>query len=481
MKLQNLDGTWVDSTTSGQAGVMAAADAATMPAASGNWETVNLINQAGANTWPIVAISYLLVHQDQTAAGPYGQDQAHGELLKSYLHMTMDETIGGQNLASDYNFYPVTEALRTQNIAAINSITTAAGSTPFVFEKSTDTSIGPDPNTFSVKRTTHELRLLDKHEAELQLITGTSGSLTAVQARLKEGHETSIPLEMHGSGTTNPSKMHWKMMATLKGMAIRPLHLSYRAIGSSSGIAEFKAGKSHFGCAEIPLTPQDKIDISGDSSNPAEVLQLPLVLGAMSAFHSVPQEYLGTADGLHLTPCVLAKIFARQITRWNHAEITAINPDANLPDQGIVMLHRRKGSSTTNFFTKYLHETTRSTCPDAWTIGWGAALTSDADVAKYSTVTAKWAADQTPAGTSGGVITCEGSGQMASNLATVDFAIGYIDSGHGHDDGLSEIKLQNAAGHYIDSAEAGDDGVMAAAAAASFPATSDGDWSAVNL
>ena len=100
---------------------------------------------------------------------------------------------------------------------------------------------------------------------------------------------------------------------------------------------------------------------------------------------------------------------------------------------------------------------------------------------KYSTVTATWEADQTPAGTSGGVITCEGSGQMASNLATVPFAIGYIDSGHGHDDGLSEIKLQNAAGHYIDSAEAGEKGVMAAAAAADFPTESDGDWSAVNL
>ena len=49
-------------------------------------------------------------------------------------------------------------------------------------------------------------------------------------------------------------------MATLKGMAVRPLHMSYRAIGSSSGIKEFKAGNSHFGSAEIPLTDDDKIE-----------------------------------------------------------------------------------------------------------------------------------------------------------------------------------------------------------------------------
>lgn len=89
---------------------------------------------------------------------------------------------------------------------------------------------------------------------------------------------------------------------------------------------------------------------------------------------------------------------------------------------------------------------TRASCPAAWSIGWGAKLTEVADVG--GAVTGTWAADSTPADAAGGVITCEGSGQMASNLATVPFSIGYIDAGHGHDDGLSEIKLQNAAGNY---------------------------------
>lgn len=348
VKLQNLDGNFVDSVTAGEAGVMQAASSATMPSADGNWESVNLINQAGANTWPIVAISYLLVHQDQTANGETGN------LLKAYLTMTMDSTIGGQAIASNYNFIPITAAMRAVNTAAIATITTANAAPAFVFETSSDTTIGPAATTFSVKRQSHEMRLLEKHAAELELITGSSGSLTAIAATLKEGHDTSIPLEMHGSGTTNPSKMMWKMMAALKGMAIRPLHMSYRAIGSSSGIAEFKAGNSHFGSAEIPLTPQDKVDISGDANAPADVLQLPLVLGAMSAFHSLPAEYLSPfSTYLKLSPCVLAKIFARQITSWDDAEIVALNPAANLPSRGIIMLHRKKGSSTTNFFTKY--------------------------------------------------------------------------------------------------------------------------------
>lgn len=364
--------------------------------------------------------------------------------------------------------------MKAKNMAAIASIQTAPGATVFQlseFDGNVDTTDGPEETSFSPKRTSHELRMLDAHDKQLD----------AISSMLKSGHDMSIPLEMHGSGTTNPVKLMWKMMATLKGMAVRPLHLSYRGIGSSSGIAEFVAGNSHFGCAEIPISQDNKVAISGDANNPAVVLQFPLVLGAMSAFHSVPAEYLNSADGLHLTPCVMAKIFSRQITHWNDPEIVALNPTASLPNKGIVMLHRKKGSSTTNFFTKYLHETTQNECPTAWTLGYGAALTSDADVAKYSTVTGRWAADQAVTEGGGGVVTCEGSGQMSSNLASIPFAIGYIDSGHGHADGLSEVKLRNADGNYLDSSEAGDDGVKAAAAAATFPPTSAGDFSGVNM
>ncbi len=467
VKLRNKDGNWLDSVEAGDAGIMAAAESpnANLPAtaASPGWENVNIINQPGPNTWPIVAFSYLLVKQDMST----GFELNVAAATKAYLELTMHAK-GGQALASKYKFVGLPDSLLIQNNNAIQSIILPSGDTPFVWEWDTSATIGPLANTLSAKRESHILELVNQHEEELQLITGTSGSLAAVRAKI-EGEHSSLPLEVHGSGTTNPSKMIWKMMATLKGMAMRPLQLSYRAIGSSSGIAEFLAGKSHFGSAEIPLTPAE---IAGTGSN---VLQIPLVLGAMSAFHSVPDADLGP-DGLHLDPCTLAKIFSRQVTMWNDAEIVALNPDANLPEQPIVMLHRKKGSSTTNFFTKYLHTVTRANnCAAAWTLGWGAALTTDEDVAKYPTVTGTWAPD------SDTVITCEGSGMMASNLANIPYAIGYIDSGHGHADGLSEIKLQNAAGNFIDSSMAGDAGVMAAAASATIPSTAAGDWSTVDL
>jgi hypothetical protein len=38
--------------------------------------------------------------------------------------------------------------------------------------------------------------------------------------------------------------------------------------------------------------------------------------------------------------------------------------------------------------------------------------------------------------------------------------IGYIDSGHGHHDGLTEVKLKNKAGKYLDSRMAGSTGIQ---------------------
>jgi ABC-type phosphate transport system substrate-binding protein len=227
---------------------------------------------------------------------------------------------------------------------------------------------------------------------------------------------------------------------------------SYRGIGSSSGKIEFLAKKNAFGCSEVPVYESDKTP--GE-----EVLQLPMVLGAMSVFHSIPDAHVGTA-GLELTPCMLAKIFSRGITRWNDPLLRegGVNQGLADVDEEIRVYHRTRGSSTTNFFTQYLHESTRQDCPGDWTASYGTTVT--------------WAAS------TNAVV---GSGGMSSALQAVPYGIGYIDSGHGHDDGLKEVKLQNLAGNFVDSLSVGEAGVLAAADAATLPDNAWGDWGEVNL
>lgn len=43
------------------------------------------------------------------------------------------------------------------------------------------------------------------------------------------------PYEMHGSGTTNPSKFFWKVMDLLEERARAPVSLTYRAVGKGPG------------------------------------------------------------------------------------------------------------------------------------------------------------------------------------------------------------------------------------------------------
>jgi len=121
--------------------------------------------------------------------------------------------------------------------------------------------------------------------------------------------------------------------------------------------------------------------------------------------------------------------------------------------------HRVKGSSTTGGVTTYLH----ASCPAVW---------PGSMVGKQIT----WPSDTFEA---------YGSGEMSSKISSTDYAIGYIDSGHGHDDGLKEIALQNKAGTYQTSLEAGSSGIGDAATQAInqgvMPNSPTGDFSSVSL
>ena len=80
-----------------------------------------------------------------------------------------------------------------------------------------------------------------------------------------------------------------------------------------------------------------------DADKPAEpILYFPILLGADHVSYN-----LDGVDKLQLSPDTIAKIFQRQITKWNDAAIAADNPGAKLPSTDIVVAHRTDGSGTT--------------------------------------------------------------------------------------------------------------------------------------
>lgn len=262
-------------------------------------------------------------------------------------------------------------------------------------------------------------------------------------------------VSLHGSGTTNPQKCYWDIMDTMMKQSKLPIRMTYRGVGSSTGQAEFMgdAGMNpfnDFGSGDIPFSEADF-----NKFTPGTVLHLPVFLGAISFFHSVP---LGDSE-LKLNPCLLARIFSRDITTWDHEDILAINPGLSLPkDYPINVAHRVLGSSSTASITQYLHQT----CPEHW-----------GDDLVGSII--NWPAD---------TLACEGSGGMTECIRDNAGTIGYIDSGHGHAENLVEIDLLNFDGQYISSKVASTQGGILSAAespTAGIPEQLDGSFASVNL
>lgn len=231
-----------------------------------------------------------------------------------------------------------------------------------------------------------------------------------------------------------------------------PTKMTYRGVGSSVGQAEFIGNitvpDNDFASGDIPITAEDYANFPANS-----ILHLPIVLGAINFFHSVPTG----EEKLSLTPCVLAKIFKRDITEWTDPEIIELNPELNLPGGVPISVARRvEGSSSTASITAYLH----NACPEEWP-----------DTLVGSVI--EWPED---------TLECDGSGPMTDCISGTVGTIGYIESGHGLAEGLQEIELRNADNIYISSAEAASKGgIMAAAEKASLPDSLDGDFSSVSF
>eukprot|EP00545_Synedropsis_sp_CCMP1620_P002970 CAMPEP_0119003742 /NCGR_PEP_ID=MMETSP1176-20130426/739_1 /TAXON_ID=265551 /ORGANISM="Synedropsis recta cf, Strain CCMP1620" /LENGTH=507 /DNA_ID=CAMNT_0006955367 /DNA_START=80 /DNA_END=1603 /DNA_ORIENTATION=+ len=271
-------------------------------------------------------------------------------------------------------------------------------------------------------------------------------------------------LSIHGSGTTNPSKCYWHIMDQMMGGTKEPLHMTYRAVGSSTGILDFMGDdvddngtvavsvpRNDFGSGDVPVPTADYNTLT---SRNIEMVHLPVVLGAISLFHSVPN-----VPKLNLNSCLIGQIFNRVITDWTHEDIVALNP--NIKEQigsdsyPITVGRRKEGSSSTASFTKYLH----LTCDTEWPIE---------QVGK----TVDWNVETK---------ICDGSADMTACIRDIPGTIGYIDAGHGHSEGLVEIELKNKNGKFLSSKEAGRDGIGAAAANADLPSSADMDFSNVEL
>jgi phosphate transport system substrate-binding protein len=232
-------------------------------------------------------------------------------------------------------------------------------------------------------------------------------------------------LDISGAGATFPYPIYAKWADAYKKETGNGMN--YQSIGSGGGIKQIQSKTVTFGASDMPLKPEEL--------NKSGLVQFPTVVGG-----DVPVVNLeGVKSGdLKLDGATLARIFLGDIKSWDDPAIAKLNPDAKLPKQAIVVVHRSDGSGTTFIWTDYLSKVS----PD-----WKSKVGANTSV--------EW-----PSG-----IGAKGNEGVANNVANTGGAIGYVEYAYAKQNKMTAVNMINR------------DGKSVAPSAAAFQAAAaNADW-----
>ncbi|HSJ28026.1 MAG TPA: phosphate ABC transporter substrate-binding protein PstS [Acidimicrobiia bacterium] len=226
------------------------------------------------------------------------------------------------------------------------------------------------------------------------------------------GSQLSGSLDGAGATFPNPVYQDWTFIYTND---VQPeVTINYQSIGSGGGIEQFLLQTVDWGTSERYL--RDDALAEARASRGCEALQWPVLFGAVEVAFGDDQ-----FDDLVLSGDVVADIFERRITNFSDPAIAELNPDRELPDLDITVVHRSDGSGTTSVFTTYLEADTAT-----WTLGSGTEV-------------------QWPAGTIGG----QGNEGVTAGIEQNPGGIGYVNQAYALINDLPTARIINSDGNAV--------------------------------
>ncbi|WP_439498544.1 phosphate ABC transporter substrate-binding protein PstS [Bosea sp. (in: a-proteobacteria)] len=243
-------------------------------------------------------------------------------------------------------------------------------------------------------------------------ILAVAGALLA--STVAPGHAE--PISGAGSSFAFPVIGKWAQnyrVAKSDGAEMTPLDIGidYEPVGSLGGEVRVTQRATDFGASDRPLSSQEL--------ERSALIQFPIVMGGIVPVVNI--EGIGPGQ-IRFTGALLAGIYLGKIKTWSDPAIKALNPDLKLPDAAINVVYRSDGSGTTFNWTDYLakaspewRETIGVNTQVAWPTGAGAERTQG----------------------------------VASAVARIKNAIGYLEYGQVLRASLSYGLVQNKAGNFI--------------------------------
>jgi len=220
--------------------------------------------------------------------------------------------------------------------------------------------------------------------------------------------------QITGAGATFPDPVYEQWFQDFR--QVQPdAQINYQAIGSGGGVEQFTAKTVDFGASDAPLQSDE---ISALQQQGIDYIEIPTVLGGVVIAYNVS----GIDSGLKLDGETAAKIFMGDITSWNDPAIAQLNPDMQLPNTPISVVHRSDESGTTFVFTSWL---------SAESPTWSKDVGADKAV--------EW-----PTGTAG-----EGNDGVAAAISQTDGSVGYLSFDFAVSSGLGVADIERDDGTFV--------------------------------
>ena len=216
-------------------------------------------------------------------------------------------------------------------------------------------------------------------------------------------------LDISGAGATFPYPIYAKWADAYKKET--GSGLNYQSIGSGGGIKQIQAKTVTFGASDMPL--------KGEQLEKDGLVQFPTVMGGVVPVVNI--EGIKSGDVVIDGP-TLAKIFLGEVKAWNDPAIAKLNPNAKLPSQAIVVVHRSDGSGTTFLFTDYLSKVS----PD-----WKSKVGANTAV--------EW-----PVG-----LGAKGNEGVANNVTQTKGSIGYVEYAYAKQNKMTSLNMMNKDGKAV--------------------------------
>ncbi|WP_445337183.1 phosphate ABC transporter substrate-binding protein PstS [Clavibacter sp. CFBP 8614] len=133
--------------------------------------------------------------------------------------------------------------------------------------------------------------------------------------------------------------------------------INYSPDGSGAGREAFMAGgqNADFAGSDRALKTDELTGTFGQCADGTKPIDIPAYISPIAMIFQIDG-----VDELNLDPATAAGIFKGTITKWDDPAITALNPDATMPNAAITAVHRSDDSGTTENFAKYLNTTAES-------------------------------------------------------------------------------------------------------------------------